>query len=221
MRTPRVPRIGYPVLAACLAGLFLVPPHFSLLHPGAQWQQEGLLFRALYALLMLAALVPVARDRRAVVIGLVLALPVLFTDWGPQVFDGLLARLLAYFAFTSYVGVNMLRALMRARHADFDTICAAVCLYLVAALNWAFLYCVLDLLAPGSFNLPADLAGQQRLESLIYYSFVTIASLGYGDILPLTGAARMWAAAEVVYGQFYLAIVLARLVALYMLHPQD
>ena len=65
-----------------------------------------------------------------------------------------------------------------------------------------------------------NLIHHRNFPLLMYFSFVTLCSLGYGDILPVTPAARMLATAEAIVGQFYLAIFVARLISLYLQHTQ-
>ena len=63
--------------------------------------------------------------------------------------------------------------------------------------------------------VPPRVRRRARLARAVYYSFVTIATLGYGDIVPASHPARGLAILEAVSGQMYLAVLIARLVALY------
>ena len=97
---------------------------------------------------------------------------------------------------------------------------------MLVGLAWAFLFSLLEVLQPGSFNLPElsaeplDLAAMEvrRLSVFMYYSLVTLTTLGYGDITPVTPLARNLAAFEAVIGQLYIAILVARLVGLHIVH---
>jgi ion channel len=86
--------------------------------------------------------------------------------------------------------------------------------YLLLGLAWAKSYVLLETLQPGSFSGAVDLAGWHR--GLVYFSFVTLTTVGYGDILPVRPAARSLAMLEAVVGPLYIAILLARLVSLAM-----
>ena len=88
-------------------------------------------------------------------------------------------------------------------------------MYLLAALLWAFVYTFLELVDPASFNI--DL-GQPQGYLLVfqYFSFVTITTLGYGDISPVTEVAKAFAVLEAVVGQIYLVVVVAWLVGMYV-----
>lgn len=209
-----LPRLRYPVVLLSLLALILVPAHFGRPTDATQLSLRGLIFEGLFTLLMLAALVPIADRRRTLAIGVLLSVPVVVFNVLDIGSAEALPRLVSYFAFVLFIGYNMLRRLVVARSADTDTICAALCFYLLCALNWGILYAIIETVSPGSFNLGAGSEAHTLLQSTIYFSFVTIATLGYGDILPLADSARVWASLESVFGQLFIAIVLARLVAL-------
>jgi hypothetical protein len=78
------------------------------------------------------------------------------------------------------------------------------------------LYGLIFQFLPGSFNGIAGVDGKAPMDTLLYYSFITLASLGYGDITPVAPLARTLAYLEVVGGQFYIAIMLAGLVGLFL-----
>jgi hypothetical protein len=103
---------------------------------------------------------------------------------------------------------------MRGRSAGGEQIYAALSAYLLAGLFFGVLYWVMEQVAPGSLSGAGTSSdGEVRLTSTIYFSFVTQASLGYGDILPLSDPARGLAVLQVVGGQLYLAVMVARLVS--------
>jgi len=80
---------------------------------------------------------------------------------------------------------------------------------------WAFVYSVLESIHPGSFATgEGQIEGGRRL--YIYYSFVTITTLGYGDITPTTDLASTFSFLEAVIGQLYLAVLIARLVGVHI-----
>jgi hypothetical protein len=91
--------------------------------------------------------------------------------------------------------------------------------YLLLGLSWAQAYALLELLRPGSFSGAIGVAGGHR--AWVYFSFVTLTTVGYGDILPVHPAARSLAVLEAVTGPLYIAILLARLVSLAMAPPME
>jgi len=94
-----------------------------------------------------------------------------------------------------------------------DRVFAALDTYLLVGLIFGVAYSLLDQAWPGSFAKPLDT--DLGLEGGVYFSFVTLATLGYGDVVPVSDVARGLAILESVAGQLYLAVLVARLVALY------
>ena len=128
---------------------------------------------------------------------------------------GLIARTLAIFCIGYTIAV-VLGFLMRAARVDAGTIYASICVYLLMSLAWALWYSLLHYVEPGSFAEANGLAtfGQRAILAELYYSLVTLTTLGYGDVVPLTTAARMSAALEAAVGQIYVVILVARLVGI-------
>jgi hypothetical protein len=106
---------------------------------------------------------------------------------------------------------------MGGRRVDRERINASLSLYLMIGLIFTLLFALVDKLLPGSFHYsaaPADI-GDKPLNQLMYFSYVTLATLGYGDIVPISGPAKGLAILEAMIGQLYLVLVVARLVSLY------
>ena len=104
-----------------------------------------------------------------------------------------------------------LKFAMNARLVDTEHLYAALSAYLLAGVFLGLFYWVLEEIRPGSFGFSGDFS---RV-SAIYFSFVTLATLGYGDIVPRTDVARGLAIVEGVGGQLFLAVLIARLVSLH------
>jgi hypothetical protein len=124
----------------------------------------------------------------------------------------------AIFVVLALVGVMMFLDVMRAPRVTADTLFAAACIYLVMGLWWARLYLFVEWASPGSYvpGLADGLGFEVVGEQFVYYSFVTLSTLGYGDVLPVSAVARNLAALEAVIGQLYVAILIGRLVGLAM-----
>ncbi len=103
------------------------------------------------------------------------------------------------------------------KEVNTSLICAALCLYLLMGTFWGYLYEALELVRPGSFGgellakakFPAELR-----QAFQYFSFVTLTTLGYGDVLPKTVGAAALCHTEAVTGQFFMAVLVARLVGI-------
>jgi Ion channel len=98
-----------------------------------------------------------------------------------------------------------------------DLIMAAACAYVLLGMSWAYAYYLLEIFHPHSFNTSVNTAND--IWTFYYYSFVTLTSTGYGDILAITKSARGLSILEVISGQLYLAIMISRLVGLHASQP--
>ncbi len=110
------------------------------------------------------------------------------------------------------------RAIFRSGRVDRERLFASLSLYLLLGLIFAIIFAVVEELLPGSFNHLDTLAAGGKISplgQLIYFSYVTIATLGYGDIVPVSGPAKGLVILEAIIGQMYLVVVVARLVSLY------
>jgi hypothetical protein len=110
-----------------------------------------------------------------------------------------------------WAAAGALRFAMRAASVDAEHLYAALSAYLLAGIFFGLFYWVLEQSWPGTFAF----AGKLTRMSALYFSFVTLATLGYGDIVPRTDVARGLAIVEGVGGQLFLAVMVARLVSLY------
>lgn len=114
--------------------------------------------------------------------------------------------------------VATLRYVLLSRQVTTDSICAAIVAYLFIGLAFASAYYCLVVLDARSFSIPSDMpvANSAELEtSMTYYSYVTLATLGYGDIAPRLPWSQMLAVIEAIIGQFYIAVVIAWLMSVY------
>ncbi len=120
-----------------------------------------------------------------------------------------------YIAFGILTLVGVLGYVVRPGQVTADKIYGALSVYLLAGFAWGGAYALTELFHPGSFQWAP--AAQQSpltlLQSFAYLSFVTLGTLGYGDIVPVTPQARSLAMLEAVFGTFYLVVIIARLVA--------
>jgi len=107
--------------------------------------------------------------------------------------------------------------LFRQRSVTSNMIFGAIVAYLLAAVGFAYLFEVLVRLQPGAFSgIPEGASAEALGDALLYFSLVTLTTLGYGDIVPLSGVARPLAVFEGVFGTLYLAVMIARLVGLHI-----
>jgi hypothetical protein len=135
-----------------------------------------------------------------------------------------LAGSIGWLLLLSFVTWSTLRGVLKQKAITGETISMSISVYLLLGFTWSLLYDVIFLLQPGAFNLgsmgvpiPGHPTNPQPVFPILgYFSLITLSTVGYGDILPLTLQARVAAAAEGITGQFYLAILVARLVGMQM-----
>jgi len=121
---------------------------------------------------------------------------------------------LLYFMLLTWV---VLRRTFQDGPVTSSRVRGAVAAYILLAITWSYLYQLIELLLPGSFHLTetAFSPGERSLKiDLTYFSFITLTTLGYGDITPLHPTARLFVIMEALLGQLYPATLLARLVSL-------
>ncbi len=117
--------------------------------------------------------------------------------------------------FFGYSIVCIIRYFLKQKEVTKETISAAIVIYMLMAFMWARVYGLLEVFEPGSFSLPEGHAFGHRIMYL-YFSFVTITTLGYGDISPLTDKASGLAIIEAFSGQIYLVVLVAWLVGMHV-----
>jgi hypothetical protein len=120
--------------------------------------------------------------------------------------------------FLGFVCTHIFSFILGARALTNQLIFAALCMYLLMGLVWSFIYTLLVAIDPESIRLASVVHGEEGVRDVFsemyYFSFVTLTTLGYGDILPVSQLARSLATMEAILGQLYLAVVIASLVGI-------
>ena len=132
--------------------------------------------------------------------------------------DMLMTKIIGIGAHTTLIlacAASILTVVFRAGRVTLDAIFASVVAYQLIGLFFAQVYTLLVVLNPDALHLPDNIpASTENFQlEMIYFSFVTLATLGYGDILPDTSLARSISIIEAIVGQFYVAVVVAVLVS--------
>jgi hypothetical protein len=177
---------------------------------------------ALLSVVLGAAVLAVGGRRATLIAACVLVAPVVGARWLHlfHLHDGTYTFYIASFlVFIAFVGFQFLRFILRSPRVNSEVLCAAVATYLLLGLLWASAYTLVARLVPGSFSGVA--AGSQPLHGFdaLYFSLITLTTVGYGYIAPLSGPARMLAMIEAVTGTMYMAMLVARLVSAYSSAP--
>ena len=178
----------------------------------------------LMTLVLLIAVLSIAGRWKAL-LGIVLAAPAVIGQWlnywqPDQMLIYAVTRV-SGLLFIGFVVVELLRFILSAPQVDAEVLCAAVAGFLLSGLAWSLAYNLLDRLDPNSFvfTLSSQNGFSMNGFTSLYFSFVTLSTLGYGDIVPVAQMARMLAMVEAIFGMFYMALLVARLVSLYSAKP--
>ena len=220
LRRLRFRRFSTVQLLIALALLFTFVPFVEEIEGGE------LIASGLFSLVLLSAILAVAERKRVLVIALVLAVPAIAGRWinhfrpdlvPPAVF------LVGGLILIIFVVAHLLRFVLRAPSVNTEVLCASISAYLMLGLMWTMAYWLVDQLTPGgafSFNTNAGTRSINGFNGF-YFSFITLSTVGYGDITPISKIARWLAAMEAMTGLLYVAVLIARLVSLYSSPKSD
>jgi hypothetical protein len=205
------------ILLVFLAVLLAAPPVLFGFGLSVVW------FDALMALVVLAAIQSLCFERRQRLFALLLGVPTIAICLGGHALSGtasvsvLFVGHLCGVLFLFGSAAVIVKSLFNSRALTFDSIYGAVCGYLFLGLAWAMSYSMIEAIQPGSFQISPSLrtaSEHSQPQVLTYYSFVTLTTVGYGDVTPISPVTRTFAWIEAISGQFYLAIIVAGLVSM-------
>jgi voltage-gated potassium channel len=203
---------GSHVIFLVVLTLFIVATPFVATLPGGELLNTGLL-----TLVLTAGLLVIQAHRGTLVLATALLVPGVAAKWinyyRPELMPA--AVYLAFgMLFLALVAVQFLRFILRAPRVTGQVLEAGISTYLVFGLLWTMAYMLVGRLIPGAFAFAAPDQSMNAANAL-YYSFVTLTTMGYGDILPVSRAARMLAILEATTGVLYMSVLIARLVGMY------
>lgn len=213
-------RDGFAILLVSLLAVLVLSPLMK-------GPLGDLFIDAYFTVVLLSALFSMREERLLFRTGLVTGTPAILAMWfGEQmqvpstlaVAAGLTA------VFLGVMSVGLVRRAMAPGRVTMSRILASLCAYLMIGLVWAEVYAALAVVSPGAFNGPHDwsqMNGAEVVNRMVYFSYVTLTTLGYGDVTPASEAARSLAVAEAIVGQLYLTVMVARLVGLFVAHEHS
>ncbi len=120
--------------------------------------------------------------------------------------------------FFAYTTIFVLLRVLRSERVTGDILCGAIAVYLMIGLTWSLGCGLLEYIQPGSYQVGSGRARPASSKDLLYFSYVTLATVGYGDVVPITDGARSLAVLESLCGTIYLTILVARLIGLHLAH---
>ena len=186
----------------------------------------GLILSVLFSLVLLAAVFAVADRKSTFGLALVLAVPAITARWinyfQPHLVHPAVFLVCALLLLAFVIG-HLLHFVLRAPVVTVDVLCASIAAYLMLGLMWTVAYWFVDQVTPGgafSFNTERGSHSMNGFTGF-YFSFITLSTVGYGDVTPVSQAARLLAAMEAMTGSLYVAVLIARLVSLYSIPKSD
>jgi hypothetical protein len=221
MKTETVTKWRFQLLLAVILSLYAVAPFIEM-----RW------FADLVATAVtIFALASVSEKRGLLVVFSVLAVFVIAGTWYAHWFPGYLIAVAVHFLdalFQALVVGAILAHVFKSTRITRETIAGAICAYLLIGAIWAHVFSIVENVSPGSFadnSIEAGAASgpepiRDQSDRFTYFSFVTLTTLGYGDMTPLTRPARNLTALEAIFGQLYLAVLIARLVGQVQLYKK-
>ncbi|MDH3672007.1 MAG: potassium channel family protein [Gammaproteobacteria bacterium] len=202
-------------LLIALLSVFVVYPFF-------QGSPMATIVLDILLLAMLVAGIYTVFDKKILLaIALLLAIPMFGGRWSNYFYTHPVLLEIDYgfgAMFFLFNAITISSYVLQQKNVTHNLIFGAVCGYLLIGMSWAFTYSLVAFLEPGSFSIVA--AGQTSqgdvLPHFFYYSFVTLTTLGYGDITPVGPFARSLSTLEAIVGQIYLTVLVARLVGVHI-----
>jgi hypothetical protein len=167
--------------------------------------------------ILMSGIYAASQKKHVFYIALIIASPALIISWAGYFVSGhsfiLVGKIFAAI-FYVFMVIVILNYLFKEKVITADMIIGAICVYFLIGMMWASIFSIIEILEPGSFQTPEGMAGE--LSHFSYYSFVTLTTLGYGDITPITAIARSLSLLEAITGQLYIAILVARFVGIHI-----
>lgn len=177
-----------------------------------------------FTFLLIILVFVVGHNKNLILLYTTIAFSALIFSWinilNPSLFLSILSHLFSFTALTLAITLVIKESLL-SEEVTMDTIAGSLCAYLLLGFAFASIYALIDIVAPSSFI--SSIPGKEGLIDLassdldrIYFSFVTLLTVGYGDIVPASPPAKLTTIIEGFIGQVYLVVLIARLVGMHV-----
>jgi Ion channel len=196
--------------------LFLVAPFVE------DFELGDAIDAVLMTLVLASGVLAVGGRRRTLVLALALVVPAVIGRWAnsfrpdlvpPEIYLG------SAMLFVLLIALIFLHYILHAPRVNAEVVCAGVSVYLLLGLLWTLAYILVAKAVPGAFLISAGSGQTMTGSNSLYFSFITLSTVGYGDIVPVSKMARMLAMTEAMTGTLYMAVFISRLVSLYSSQP--
>ncbi len=190
-------------------------------NPFLEGMEHGHLVEAsLVTLVLCMGVLAVGGRRRTLVMAITLAAPAFAGNWAHHLWPAAWTAQVSFAArilFLAFIVANLLSFILRAPRVNSEVLSAGISIYLLLGVIWAIAYALVASVDPKSFNfsVPPTASTVMAGFNAIYFSYITLTTVGYGDITPVSNAARMLAITESISGTLFVGVLIARLVSLY------
>jgi voltage-gated potassium channel len=171
-----------------------------------------------FSIIFISTIYAASQKRNHIIIAVILVIPALFALWTKEIAISNTHITIGYICgliLFAFAVISILKYIFSHQVVARQTISAAVVVYLLMALMWSFIYRLIEILYPASFAIAhGKLLDAENI--YLYFSLVTITTLGYGDITPIGSHAISLAVLEAITGQIYLVVVVAWFVGMYV-----
>ena len=176
-----------------------------------------------FTLILIATIYVASSSGHRLFVVLCIGIPWELAGWANIIFQNSATTTIAsilLIVFRGYAALTILTLVLSVKKVTGDIIFGAISIYLLLGLSWVGWFILLETLQPGSFSIGGLSYPDTVLEAtdFIYYSYVTLTTLGYGDIAPITPRAQSLSILEAITGVFFTAVLIARLVGTHIVH---
>ncbi|WDE98642.1 potassium channel family protein [Lentisphaera profundi] len=200
-------------------GIFLfLAPFRATDFPGAEFFSS-----IAYSCILGTAIFTCRKEKHLLAISAVLSFPAVISYWvhSNHLYSSPEILLISGSLFYTFYIFIITREVLRIDHSLYNKLAASLCTYLMIGIAFTYFYTLLELKHPGSFSFPETRvlmelnkeSGLPHMFDLMYHSFVTLSTLGYGDIHPRDGLSRMLCITEALIGQIYLVVIVAGIIS--------
>jgi len=182
----------------------------------------SLLMDVFITFILISGIYAASEKKEVLIVALAFAVPAFAGSWSLLFMESSSLQIMTKVSsalFFVYTATILIFYLFKAKDVTSDIIIGAICAFFLIGLMWANLFEILQIFHPNAFHFSQG--GSINTNSFIYYSFVTLTTLGYGDITPSISSAKSLSVLEAVTGQIYMAVVVARLVGLHIAQSMD